>query len=355
MKKILMGTTALIAMGLASGQAAAEVELGLGGFMNQYVAYSDNDNPNTAGNPDNRNAEISIYGDTEIFFSGSTTLDNGLTVGARVDLEGDRHTRTNDIDMSRITISSDGFGQLMIGGDVGAAKMMSNVAPIVGPLEINDVNGFAANNGIGDIDTNTLGGKNSKIRYTTPSFSGFSLSLSSTPDGQNENQDVVAGSSGSETSVAIAYSGEISGMGVEFDLGRQQEQNVATNTITRGGLVVSMGGFSVGGSYATHESDDAGNTAASTSNDGKVYDIGVGYVTGPYAFAVTYSDAEVKNTVADADEDTATTWSIGASYDMGAGVALVGQYAKGDYQNEGGTLATGNNPSVFVAGIEVAF
>ena len=357
MKKILLGTTALIAMGMVSSQAVAadKISLSLGGFMKQYVAVTDNDATTTAAAPDAQNDVVSTYGNTEIYFSGKTTLDNGLTVGVMVQNEGDRSNDNTDV--SALTISSDSMGQLLIGGDTGAADKLMNVAPSVGPEDISGINGFAVNNGIGDIETRTSENKGNKLRYLSPTFSGVTVGVSHTPSGGTANDKIVDGGSASRTQAILAYSGEFSGVGVEFDIAREQIQQSTQQT--RGGLVLAMGGFSVGGSYATFNEDDEGNSDANAtttiSNDGKVWDFGVGYATGPYKFAVTYSDAEVDNTAADADEDTATTWSVGGSYDMGAGVNLVGQYMKGKYQNELGTLTTGNNPSAFIAGIEVSF
>ena len=356
MKKILLGTTALIAMGLVSGQANAadKISLGLGGFMNQYVAYSDNDATATTANPDAQNDAISQYGDTEIYVSGSTTLDNGLTVKAMVQREGDKGNSGNDV--SNLTISSDGFGQLLLGSDVGAAKKLGNKAPNVGPLGITDVDAFGVSTSIvnGTTSSEADGDKSAKLRYISPSFSGVSVAISHAPDQDSANSEVVATDGDSQTQFAVAYSGEVSGMGVELDLGRVQSQGSAAQK-TRGGLVVSMGGFSVGGSYAAMSDDDEGNATTDDSLDGNAWDLGVGYATGPYSFAVTYAESEIDATSADTDSDEATIWKVGGSYDMGAGVSLVGQYAKGKYQNEENSLVSGNNPSVFLAGIEVSF
>ena len=355
MKKILLGTTALIAMGMVSSQAVAadKISLSLGGFMKQYVAVTDGDATTTAATPNAENDLISTYGNTEVYFSGKTTLDNGLTVGVMVQLEADSADVTSkNADVSALTISSDSMGQLLIGADTGAADKLMNVAPKVGPEDISGINGYAATNGIGDIETRTSESKANKLRYISPTFGGVTVAVSHAPSSTN-NDKIVAGGSASRTQAILAYSGEFSGVGVNFDIAREQIQQVTEQT--RAGLVLAMGGFSVGGSYAAFNDNDEGNISSSVSNDGNVWDLGVGYATGPYKFAVTYSDAEVDNTSADADQDTATTWSVGGSYDMGAGVNLVGQYMKGKYQNELGTLTTTNNPSVFIAGVEVSF
>lgn len=352
MKKILLGTTALIAMGLVSSQASAadKISLGLGGFMSQYVAFTDTDGSTVAGSPDAQNDAVSTFGNSEVYFSGSTTLDNGLAVGVMVQREADKGNGGNT-DVSALTISSDSMGQLLLGGDSGAVAKLQNTAPIVGPKAIGDMSRYSAN-AVAAINTEGSGNKFNKIRYISPSFGGVSVAASFQPSGTN-NDEVVAGGSASTTELAVAYSGEFSGVGVSADLGREQQQQAVQ--ITRGGLVLTMAGFSVGGSYAKHSDDDVGNTATSTTNDARVYDLGVGYATGPYSFAVTYSNAEAEGTTAVAANDESETWSVGGAYDMGAGVSLVGQYGKGKYQNEAKSLTTDNNGSAFIAGIEVSF
>ena len=42
-KKLLLGSTALVAASLVSSAASAQIEMRLGGFMNQWFGYGDND------------------------------------------------------------------------------------------------------------------------------------------------------------------------------------------------------------------------------------------------------------------------------------------------------------------------
>jgi len=87
MKKVLIGTSALIAVGLLTAQgasAADRISLGvsgnyrvLGGFVNQ---------DDGTGQSANGSRNHGIGTDGKINFSGSTTLDNGIEVGVRVEL-----------------------------------------------------------------------------------------------------------------------------------------------------------------------------------------------------------------------------------------------------------------------------
>jgi outer membrane protein OmpU len=96
MKRALLGTTALIGAGLgAAAPAAAEspIQLSVGGFFRTayMVVLDDDDGSPERFNPEpgNEKAEDGVFSDAEIHFVGRTLLDNGLEVGARVELEGE--------------------------------------------------------------------------------------------------------------------------------------------------------------------------------------------------------------------------------------------------------------------------
>ena len=88
MRKVLLGSTALVAAGMLAGsgapaQGAEPITLSLGGYYQAFFvirAQSD------SGARDIRHSEVQQEG--EVFFSGSTTLDNGITVGVNIQLKG---------------------------------------------------------------------------------------------------------------------------------------------------------------------------------------------------------------------------------------------------------------------------
>ena len=89
MKHILLGTTALVAAGLMAGPAAAQqgVQLGLGGFYFGALGGNVDEDFDANGFSDNDKNTWDFKQDVEVHFLGETTLDNGLTVGARIELE----------------------------------------------------------------------------------------------------------------------------------------------------------------------------------------------------------------------------------------------------------------------------
>src|ERR1700744_1399355 len=116
MKKVLLGTSAVLAAGLGASPAFAAdgIQLHLGGFFRTAVEGNwDNNGKNDLGN--NRYNDR-VDSDGEIYFTGKTTLDNGLTVGARVELEAEQQAA--QIDAAYIYFQG-GFGEVRVGSQNG--------------------------------------------------------------------------------------------------------------------------------------------------------------------------------------------------------------------------------------------
>jgi hypothetical protein len=89
MKKLLLGSSVLIGAGaLAStAQASDGIKLEVGGFFNTvYMGVFDKKSDDRFGNHRNIDA---LQHNAEVYFKGETKLDNGLTIGARIELEGE--------------------------------------------------------------------------------------------------------------------------------------------------------------------------------------------------------------------------------------------------------------------------
>ena len=100
MKKVLLGTSAIALAGaMAMPANAAEWDVRVGGYYNAMVAYGSTDLP-TGNTADFDGVDVST--NTEIFFLPSITLDNGIKIGANVQLEGE--TSGDTIDESYVYI-----------------------------------------------------------------------------------------------------------------------------------------------------------------------------------------------------------------------------------------------------------
>ncbi len=105
MRTSLYGTTALVAVGLAAGgltageaSAASGLKLGITGFYRNAIGGTFGDSPTSTfvgpagttfglGNFDRQ--AVSMRQEIRVNFTGQTTLDNGITVGVLVGLNGE--------------------------------------------------------------------------------------------------------------------------------------------------------------------------------------------------------------------------------------------------------------------------
>ena len=151
MKKVLLASTALVAAGLltaGSAEASDKINLQLGGFSKWWVVGAWNSTnfangttaTNTVGTAVNTGGAVqgtgssynnaNIKGDNEVWFGGSTKLDNGLKVGVDIHLEAGGHTdaTTDTIDKSYIYVEG-GFGKFIVGTQKNGTYLLHVTAP----------------------------------------------------------------------------------------------------------------------------------------------------------------------------------------------------------------------------------
>lgn len=374
MKKILLGTTAVVALGTMTTEAFAadKIALGLGGFMRHYVGLSKHDEvAATAGAAAVARAkDIGQFTNTEIYFTGDTTLDNGIKVAARIELEADQDS-TNQVDRGFLTISSDAMGSVVIGtaphfGDDNAVRV-----PNVGNFDWSDTaeKWSSAQSAAGTSSAawaptagtlDNWGGDSAKLKYTSPNFGGVTVGMSySAAEGDNgSNARLVTGTAQDGYTFGAAYSGDMGGAAISASV---THANIDTNfEQTAGGLTVGMAGFTVGGGYT--DFNDTRATAqiladANGSTEGNAWELGVSYETGPYAVSAGYMVAKNDGVIATVGENKDTRWNVAATYDMGAGVVLMADYyhAKNDKEGTGTAANAARSVSGVIAGIEVGF
>src|SRR5262245_44943565 len=87
MRRFLASSGALLSTVVAGNANADGIHLGLSGeFSAAYQAVFDDDGE---GEPGNDRSADGFFQDAEVHFVGSTTLDNGLEFGVRVELVGE--------------------------------------------------------------------------------------------------------------------------------------------------------------------------------------------------------------------------------------------------------------------------
>src|SRR5262249_40734383 len=135
MRGLLLSSTALVAAGLLTAQAAAAdgVTLKISGHYKGAagVALSE-DFSAAAGRASSALRDYVFKQDVEVHFEGSTVLDNGLTVGAAVELEA--QTDTEDQIDSVYAFFSGGFGELRFGDTEEAYAQFCYLVPSASEL-----------------------------------------------------------------------------------------------------------------------------------------------------------------------------------------------------------------------------
>ncbi|MGB1026577.1 MAG: porin, partial [Rhodospirillaceae bacterium] len=179
MKKVLFGTSALVAAGLFAGQAVAAepISLSIGGKQEQYfggVGFHE-----TGGGISD---SFGIASDTELYFTGSTTLDNGITVRAVIQMEATLGTGAPD---EQYVDLSGSFGRIRAGIKEGVFDSSAVEAPGVGEVSLADVTGWVGTT-VNGTDPNGLDVTNTSdqasVSYFTPTFMGLQLGGSYIPD-----------------------------------------------------------------------------------------------------------------------------------------------------------------------------
>ncbi len=389
MKKILIATTALIAATAASGaQASEKIKLELGGYSKWWVvgAWNKDSYINATGqNP----VAVDVKGDNEVFFSGSTKLDNGLTVGINVELEagGNVETRntgsTDVIDKSAVFIQG-GFGKIIAGTEANGAVLLHVMAPdaagnwasdgiATGQFALSAPAAFAAGTGatglLGirtttEIDTDDNA---EKITYVSPSFYGLTVGASYIPSVLSEDNRGYEAQTSPGYGVGALYAREFSGVGVKvsggyvwYDLSNGNsfnnsiDEHKSNNREWSAGTQLSYNGFTVGGSFRGIRDEVGG--LATVSSQGFAWDAGVQYETGPYAVSFAYFHSEAEGTINNPRNLKEQVYQVSGKYALGAGVDAVasGGYVK--YDGENRNVAAENNKGVVVmTGLSLTF
>jgi outer membrane protein OmpU len=399
MKKVLIASTALVAAGLmTTGASASEkIKLELGGYSKWWVvgawqdgSYESATNNNTAGQGSANS--VDIKGDNEIFFGGSTKLDNGMEVGISIELEAGGGTETSTaagdiIDKSFVYLSG-GFGKVILGSESNGTVLLHVMAPDAAANMGSD-GILTGNKGIArpanlssqvttEIDTDA---ESEKITYVSPTFYGLTVGATYVPNVTEDNANVFASTNSGNTAtnngaaeiygIGALYVNtfgnvgvKVSGGWVTYDVaattGRSQEWSAGTQ--------LSYAGFTVGGSYRDIQQNQAGNTnnltiaSATTDSSGYVWDAGIQYASGPYAVSAIYFKSVAEGTIGSAagqGEDVVEVYQVSGKYSLGAGVDVLASVGHVEYDDETAKTATAdanhNKGWAVMTGMSLAF
>lgn len=211
MKKLLLGSTALVAGGLmaAPAMAADPIKIGVGGYYQFFVSGGTLEGSYALNGTSQQFKGINFYQEGEIFFTGQTKLDNGTTVGLTVELEGWNPPASASVSSATGTPSGGSVSQideayLFAFGDWGRVEFGSRdpasyrmyygtpsvAASFLGFTQHNSnatyINPVVAgtNKAALDISFFTIGGQfqdANRINYFTPRFYGLQIGVGYAP------------------------------------------------------------------------------------------------------------------------------------------------------------------------------
>lgn len=386
MKKFLLGTTAIVtaAAMTAPAVAAEKITLSLGGYMEQYVGYADNEDDANL----REYRSFDVQSDTEIFFKGATTLDNGLKFSVMVEMEADGEDTDGTIDESYLDIASASFGSMRIGYEDAVTSLMHNTSPNYGP-GYGDADTWVVNGGITkENDSYVLLGQGdeAKISYMTPRFFGLQAGATYVPELENRRSSGNAsnatampnevGGGGDAYFLALNYTETFGGLGVAADYGYGRttgsENNLAgglsagaalldTNVKSRDGHQVgaklSYAGFEIGGAWQYSNEIHGIQTGQTATHEGSVWEAGVGYKTGPWGVSLGYMASAQEASLTDEDDDEWAVWALSGIYNIGPGIDIHGSLYLVDQEDENKETDAGYNDGgwAVVSGFKLAF
>jgi len=295
MKKILFASSAIAAVAFAGQASASEpIKLSLGGYMEQWAGFADEDAPGSDGR---NNA---FQSDTEVYFTGSTTLDNGIEIGARIELEGE--TSDDQVDEQFLFVNG-GFGRIEMGKNDSAADAMGVTSPVVGPVNPNDGGTEDWVNLTNVIDTVPSSGDQNRFTYFTPSMGGFQAGFSFADDSQQNGN--TSGNGDNVVSGALAFDHDFGGVSLGLSV---EGESQAEDEWYGAGVNVGFGNFTVGGSY--------GNVNPDVGSDTDAFDLGVTYAMDAASVSLGYAYQDDEQ-----DNIENQGLSLGMVYTLGAGVS----------------------------------
>ena len=340
----------------------------LGGYAAQRQSFEKSSDADVDGTT--HYGALNILSSSEIHVTGSTRLENGLTVSVVVEFEGDQFTHNgsgsdNAIDKSYLAVAGS-FGQIRIGSTNAGSHDLVNTAPNVGALshdggDTDDWILQPGNSAVGGPDTDIGAGDITRIAYVSQEIGGFTLGASYQPTAATtETMPAIGGNSGADAQtydIGIAYAGMFGQAAFSADVQYYRVQGGAAVSVEswRGGANLRLGRLALGGSYRRLRDTASGVSGTAASSDEDAWEIGFTYAGSGWSAGLAMATANRPLSNAVPGGDSVTKYVLGVSYNISTGVDLLGSIAHVVWQDE--LTADSNNNSGFavVTGIAVTF
>ncbi|MBI0434736.1 porin [Roseomonas sp. KE0001] len=410
MRKILLATTAVAAAAVFGPAPVAAQEaptVRVGGYFRFNYSFTDQDLSSGVNNGVST-GKSDFASDTEVHVIVAGKAANGLTYGATVELQVDMSNNSNsasdnlaaqsktgvDTDEMYMWVATPQLGQLRMGDEDGVLGGLMNSGHITN-FGTGGMDGDWFDSVIGAPRATTMHpgdiGDNTKIIYMSPQFFGFDFGGSfafNTGEGEdvgcagtlpNASCDRFTSGPGAlrrrnEYQVAARYRGSFSGVGMSIT-GGYIGSEVAKNTTGLSGDNISVGvvgaqftayGLLVGGWYNWGSSNGGWNPLAKGQVDGRdmtSWFAGASYTFSGLTIGANTYDLRTAGSQSVAAGRVDRGWSVGASYALAPGLALVAEYNQVRRKENGFNFATGaagtdNNAvdaNIVIVGTRIAF
>ena len=361
----LLTTTGLVALAAFPrlSHSADPIMLTLGGYYSAAAGFTTTGNHNNDGEPNHDVQPYAFKQNVEVYFNGKTTLDNGLTAGVHIELEG--NNEPDRVIDELYAYFRGGWGEVRFGDTygplVGACVVdpgyITNNFGLISPNNSFTNVGSHAAVGLGSIGTcEDTGQKGSKAGYVSPVFSGFQFAVSYAPN-SNKSAGPTTGTASTHDlarNIFEGYARYIHDFGVvNVTAGLGGEWTLSSPTghdppqFYQAGLQLGIGPLTVGasGEFWRHYvnaglADTGANNPISENSNAWMVTAGAAYAMPPWTFGLELAHAAFE--IADShDVDHYNAVSLQTTYELGPGIVLEGEVAWFSYV-EDQQLSKGN-------------
>jgi outer membrane protein OmpU len=299
-KRFLLGTTALAAVGAFAGAANAQsanepIKLGLGGYWNAAGGAAI-----TQSGPEKQG---------HFNQNGTSKLDNGLSVGVVVQFRSEAAAVQSDTEKRSYVRFLGDFGEIRFGDQDDARLTKGFGAPIAGVIFGLNSPYFEFNNAPMHTNSTTTPvdkKRAQRIAYFTPTIAGFSFGASYAPNSEKGNLPNTAaafatsrdpGQNSQAWSLAGTYDNKfgdfrLQGWAATSQTRQEASPGTAVGAMVEnprsydGGAQVGFGPVKFGGSYEYVQNYLQTTTGAGLNK--KTWDLGAVYTVGPFATSLDF-------------------------------------------------------------------
>ena len=334
MRKVLLTTTALVALGGASTASAIDIS---GSYAFDYRSVS-----NTGGSADAANVSGDNFGsDSLIKFSGSKTSDAGLTFGGHYSING-----SAAVEDQGLSISGD-FGYIMAGATDSVVDGMDGFMQGAALTEAGPGTTRATTVGLNTSPMVPSNDTTPKVGFRSNVISGFQVGASyeDAGSGAAENNDVQA--------YIVTYDFGVAKVGYASATTTSSAADGADTANKHYGVGTTLAGVTIGVGFGNEKTEATAASGSPDTNNIDTRDIGLSYSISD-AMGLYYQNVRSEEKTGTNAGDKLEGQSYGLKYTIAPGVSAVVEFNTADYTDateDGVERSDGrNNTAAFLSG-----